>query len=340
MQELVRNEDIATALMLLHQLKETHMNIRTPQPAQAARLLQQFFKAQGLEVKYSQALEAVARMNGYQDLHAMQADTRFVDPLVISAISSNEFELREKDHNVWIGVDGISVCVTRNDEGVSVDLYAKGHEDNSLQGTYLHFAEAEDAAEETEEEARGTSEFTEKASPHVLDGPGVWGVRGNPDDFPCGEIEIAPAQPCVLTAPSEDEFSMTPVDWTRVAAKQGIKHAIIDGKAGGVITAFDADAMRKLAHHKDLSVHLRLAQTPALVVFTAYRGAFQEIVITLGQLQKAVEYTPGVIDLIDGRRLEFLVFDEKGEMRHFSPATNGDLVRSEPLLESLVQSLK
>jgi len=318
------------------------MNIRTPQPAQAARLLQQFFKAQGLEVKYSQALEAVARLNGYQDLHAMQADIRFSDPLSITAVSSNEFELREKEHSVWIGVDGISVCVTRNDEGVSVDLYAKGHEDNSLQGTYLHFAEAEDSVEDEEgnEPSSSVSVEPEKAKPYVLDGPGVWGVRGNPDDFPCGEIALSPTEPCVLTAPPEDEFIMTPVDWSRVAARPGIDHAIIDGVAGGVVTSFDRDALKKLAHYKDLSVHLRLSQTPALVIFTTYGGVFQEIKITLGELQKAVEYTPGVIDLIDGRRLELLIFGEKGGLAHFSPAKNEELARSSPLLESLAKTSK
>jgi len=298
------------------------MNIRTPQPAQAARLLQQFFKTQSLEVKYSQALEAVARINGYQDLHAMQADTRFADPLVLTAVSSNEFELREKDHNVWIGVDGISVCVTRNDEGVSVDMYAKGHEDDSLQGTYLHFAEAEESVEE-EESDEGRPADNIKANPNVLDGPGFRGVRGSVEDFPCGEVELMPAQPCVL-APAED-FQAAPVDWSRVAAcdgtKFGIKHAIINGEKGGVVTYVDREALTKLAQYKDLSCHTRLAQTIAFVVFSNQGGGFEEVTITLGQLQKAFEHEPGVIDLIDGRRLELMGYADGGLVR-FSPAAN------------------
>jgi hypothetical protein len=400
------------------------MNIRTPQPTQAARLLQQFFKTQGLEVKYSQALEAVARLNGYQDLQAMQADVRFADPLALTANSSNEFELRKKEHSAWIGVDGISVCVTRNDEGVSVDLYAKGREDDSLAGTYLHFAEVEDeegddegpdadegevhsilselcynhdpeeslaglarrvhnvvsaatgdghkALPETESYRRGSAADAEeahrilseltfnhnpavslldlartvdiiaraatgvegsvdvqdlqvKANPNVLDGPGVWGVRGNPADFPCGEIELTSAQPCVLALPLEDEASMTPVDWNRVAtyaACFNVKHGVINGEKGGVITHIDADGLKKLAHYKDLSAHTRLAQTPAVVIFTNHGGQFEEVTLTLGQLQKAVEYAPGVLDLIDGRRLELLAFSAEGALLHFSPAAN------------------
>jgi hypothetical protein len=398
------------------------MNIRTPQPTQAARLLQQFFKTQGLDVKYSQALEAVARLNGYQNLQAMQADVRFADPLALTAISSNEFELRKKEHSAWIGVDGISVCVTRNDEGVSVDLYAKGREDDSLAGTYLHFAEVDEAddndegedadeaevhsilselcynhdpeesltglarrvhnvvcaatgdkhkalqategyrrgsAADAEEAHRILSELTfnhnaaatlldlartvdiiaraatgvegstgapdvdVKANPHVLDGPGVWGVRGNPDDFPCGEIELTSAQPCVLPAPAEDTAGMVSVDWNRVSAYArsfNVKHGVINGEKGGVITYLDVQALEKLAHYKDLSCHTRLAQTPALVIFTNHSGQFEEITLSLGQLQKAVEYEPGVIDLIDGRRLELMAFADNGSLLRFSPA--------------------
>lgn len=407
------------------------MNIRTPQPAQAARLLQQFFKAQGLEVKYSQALEAVARLNGYQDLHAMQADTRFADPLVLTAISSNEFELREKEHSVWIGVDGISVSVTRNDEGVSVDLYAKGREDDSLAGTYLHFAEVEggdddiDDGEDAEEgevhrilselcynhdpeesltglarrvhnvvcaatgdahkalqatesyrrgsaadaeeahrilseltfnrnpaamlldlartvdiiarEATGVERATDaltgdvKVNPHVLDGPGFWGVRGNPADFPCGEIELTSVQPCALTAPAKDMPGMTPVDWNRVSAfarSFNVKHGVLNGEKGGVITHIDVQALEKLAHYKDLSCHTRLAQTRALVIFTNHGGHFEEITLSLGQLQKAVEYEAGVIDLIDGRRLELMAFADDGSLLRYSPAAFGLVKKS------------
>lgn len=120
------------------------MNIRIPQPGQAARILKQYLKGQGIELKHSQALEAIARLHGYQSWQALRADTRFADPPVLKAVSSSEYELRDKEHSVWIGVDTISVYVARNDEGVSVDLYAKGREDeSSLAGTDLCFHEAE-----------------------------------------------------------------------------------------------------------------------------------------------------------------------------------------------------
>jgi hypothetical protein len=297
------------------------MNIRTPQPDQAARLLQQFFKAQGVVIKYSQALEAVARLNGYQDLQAMKADIRFADPLSLTAVSSNEYELKEKQHSAWIGVDNISVCVTRNDEGVTVDLFAKGHEDNSLTGTHLFFDEARDAVEDEE----GGDDIEVKANPHVLDGPGVWGVRGNPDDFPCGEITLTPAQPCVL-------FAVTPVDWNNVAEESGVvpftlTHLRINRGPVRELTFVDYKALQKLGNMKDLSVHLRLSQSPAFE-YTVIEAGGERSALALGRLQRAIEYSPGVIDLIEGGTLELLVQGEDGRFQRYSPAL-GTLVKFE-----------
>lgn len=49
----------------------------------------------------------------------------------------------------WITVDNISVYIVRTDEGVVVDLYAKGREsDESLAGTWALNQEAEPGEEE------------------------------------------------------------------------------------------------------------------------------------------------------------------------------------------------
>lgn len=124
------------------------MNIRVPQATQAARLLKNFFASQGIDIKHTQALEAVARLHGYQDWQAMQADPRFADVPALRPVSSNEYVLREKEPSAWVQVDNISVSVVRTDEGVCVDLFAAGHEDESLAGTSLFFHEAAEVGDD------------------------------------------------------------------------------------------------------------------------------------------------------------------------------------------------
>lgn len=123
------------------------MNIRTPQPTQAARLLKAFFSTQGVTVTHSQALEAVARLHGYQTWQALQADERFGEAPALKPLSSNEYALTAKANSAWVQVDGINVSVTRTDEGVLVDLYKKGAEDNSLAVAGLLFQEVLSEAE-------------------------------------------------------------------------------------------------------------------------------------------------------------------------------------------------
>lgn len=132
------------------------MNIRTPQPRHAARILVSHMNALGLSFTYAQALEAVARMHGYASWQTMSADPSFTDELAVKAVSSNELELKKNHDSVWVGVDSISAAITRTDEGVVVDLYAKGQEEEgALTSTYLYFHEAE---AQNEEESEGTRE--------------------------------------------------------------------------------------------------------------------------------------------------------------------------------------
>lgn len=327
------------------------MNIRTPQPTQAARLLKSFFASQGVEISHSQALEAVSRLHGYQNYQAMQADTRFADAPALKPVSSNEYELGDKERAVWIGVDGISVYVARNDEGVSVDLYAKGHEDESLMGTYLHFDEAADAAAEAAGDAAEAEEDAEtnaqagfggkdfiisdvhgapdhiraimenrKDSPFVLDGPNFHGVYGSPDSYPCGEIPLGIAQPCVLTAPA---FEPAPVDWQAVVDSDiatDLTHLRINNDDALVrLEHVNFGALNKLARVKDLSAHVRMSQMSGFVYVDqeGYQGF-----IPLGVLQKAFEHEEGVIDLIDGRQLQLLRETEQGELLKYSPQQN------------------
>ena len=119
------------------------MNIRVPQTGKAAKLARSYLQSQGLALSHQQALELVARLHGYQDWQAMQADARFEQAPALRPTASDEYELAAGQGSAWVGVDNISVYIRRNDEGVTVDLYPKGDEmAGSLAGTSLTFAEA------------------------------------------------------------------------------------------------------------------------------------------------------------------------------------------------------
>lgn len=119
------------------------MTFRNPQSGNTARIAKAYLKTQGIAITHAQALELVARFNGYTDNQAMQADTKFVDPLVLVPVSSNEFTLvGPKQTGVWLTVENISVHVKKDDDGVSVDLFALGKEDDSLGGNWLLYSEA------------------------------------------------------------------------------------------------------------------------------------------------------------------------------------------------------
>lgn len=50
------------------------MNIRTPQPSQQAKILRSFFASQGISVRHTVALEAIARVAGYPNTQALCAN--------------------------------------------------------------------------------------------------------------------------------------------------------------------------------------------------------------------------------------------------------------------------
>lgn len=122
------------------------MNLRMPRSGRAARLARAYLASQGVTVSHSQALELVARLHGYASWQAMAADRRFAEAPALKPVSSDEYELtRPRGRSVWIGVENLSVYIKRDDEGVAVDLYARGAEDrDSLAATYALYAEAED----------------------------------------------------------------------------------------------------------------------------------------------------------------------------------------------------
>ena len=62
--------------------------------------------------------------------------------LDVDGSADNDYTLN--DESVWITVGNISVYIKKGDEGVSVDLYPTGAEnDGAIVGTYALYAEAE-----------------------------------------------------------------------------------------------------------------------------------------------------------------------------------------------------
>lgn len=58
-------------------------------------------------------------------------------------------ELASRADSTWIGVKDFSIYIKKTDEGVVVDIYARGYEDcESLASTYAFDAEAEEMREE------------------------------------------------------------------------------------------------------------------------------------------------------------------------------------------------
>lgn len=120
------------------------MNIRTPQSGNAARIAKAYLQSQGIHIKHAQALELVARLHGYSDNQAMQADVNFQGPMALTAEGSTDFKMvTPKQSSVYVTVENISVYIKKDDEGVSVDLFPLGQEmAESLGSTYAFYAEA------------------------------------------------------------------------------------------------------------------------------------------------------------------------------------------------------
>lgn len=60
----------------------------------------------------------------------------------MNMIEESDCELPKKMDSCWIGVDNLSVYIKRTDEGVVLDVFARGREtDDAIASTYAYFAE-------------------------------------------------------------------------------------------------------------------------------------------------------------------------------------------------------
>lgn len=100
----------------------------------------------GFEMTKDQALELLAAANGFRNRHAWQAHLRTSErPALVQEHpheSNNDYLLVE-GKGCWISMAGFSVHPYLTDEGVVVDVYAKGAEDESLASTWAEHREAE-----------------------------------------------------------------------------------------------------------------------------------------------------------------------------------------------------
>ncbi len=126
------------------------MDIRQPNPTQAAGILRAYLKTLGIELKHTAALEAVARTAGYTDWQSMAADMKSrgnEEPALLRQDSATEYTfVGNAKQRVWVTVGNVSAYLGPTDEGVVVDLFAKGNEDGEADAsTYLFYSEALDA---------------------------------------------------------------------------------------------------------------------------------------------------------------------------------------------------
>jgi len=125
------------------------MNVIKPTPSQAAFVLKNFLKAEGIDIKLGQTQEAVARMLGYSSWNALASE---VDP----RIGDKEGCLHQEDETTYtlttgaqsyayINVNNLQVSIKHDDEGVCVDVFARQPiegEVGELGSTWVMFDEA------------------------------------------------------------------------------------------------------------------------------------------------------------------------------------------------------
>jgi hypothetical protein len=87
------------------------MEIRPPEPRSAARILRRELATLGLELKYTQALNVVAKLLGFQNFHALRAQLG-AQPAKV-AVPEDQVFVATYEHR-----HGRDVCVFRTEAGV------------------------------------------------------------------------------------------------------------------------------------------------------------------------------------------------------------------------------
>lgn len=137
------------------------MEIRKPNLSSAAVILKKRLAAKGITISHTDALEHAAVMEGYQSYQAYQAHQKEMKvwekpALVREAPDEAGTDYRYVGPNgqgVWIRMRNINVKLLLQDEGVVVDMYPSGAEDDeSFASTYGYYSEAAQVLLERAEE--------------------------------------------------------------------------------------------------------------------------------------------------------------------------------------------
>jgi hypothetical protein len=115
------------------------MNIRMPNATEAARILREALAEKGVELKHTQVLELIARLQGYRNAHVMGKDAKFIGPIALKALASADFQLREASPYARIDADRFAVTIRREPQGVRVAVLATSQPSAPLSDTlYRH----------------------------------------------------------------------------------------------------------------------------------------------------------------------------------------------------------
>lgn len=166
------------------------MNIRKPKLSSAAYILRKRLQDQGLTITHAQALEHAAAMEGFQSYQAYlahqkileQRDAPYLQQEAVDEAGSDYVYVGPRNGSVWIRMRNISVYVKDCDEGVAVDLFNSGMEDQGSEaGTWHLYREAAAAQLEQAQELDDTKDhikaYCKKAGVEVfedIDQPGLW----------------------------------------------------------------------------------------------------------------------------------------------------------------------
>lgn len=184
------------------------MEIRKPNLSSAAVILKKRMASAGVKVTHAEALEHAAAMEGYQSYQAYQAHQSAIadweKPILLlehpEQCGRDYRFVGERNEGVWIRMRNISVKLNQTDEGVVVDMYASGAEDqDSSASTYHFFNEAAgeqlELAEELDDMRKHIKELLDREKVLVApdpDAPGMWyWVQGNTFSASCFVSEWA-----------------------------------------------------------------------------------------------------------------------------------------------------
>lgn len=111
------------------------MNIRMPNATEAARILREALAEKGVDLKHTQVLELIARLQGYRNAHVMNHDKKFAHPIALKALASADFQLRETSPCARIDADRFAVTIRREPAGIRVAVLAPSQPNVALSDT-------------------------------------------------------------------------------------------------------------------------------------------------------------------------------------------------------------